>query len=101
MTLADPGSQVTQTCSCPDQEGGGEPQATPPGGHTAQSNNMVLNSDDDEEEEDDFHEKQPSADGEAAKENNSVTSWADGSEFVEKTKCAFDFNNSVIFDLDE
>lgn len=100
MTLADPGSQVTQTCSCPDQEGGGEPQATSPGGHTAQSNNMVLNSDDDDEE-DGFHEKQPSADGEAAKENNSVTSWADGSEFVEKTKCAFDFNNSVIFDLDE
>lgn len=48
-----------------------------------------LNSDDDEECE--------------SVENkvNSVTNWSDSSEFVEKTQCAFNFNNSVIFDLDE
>lgn len=46
-----------------------------------------LNSDDDEEGDTD--------------EPGAVTNWTDPSEFVEKTQCAFNFNNSVIFDLDD
>lgn len=62
--------------------------------HCDDVNTEMLNSDDDAEEGGENAE-------EATDKPSSVTNWKEPSTFVDKTKCAFEFNNSVIFDLDE
>lgn len=55
----------------------------------------ALNSDDDEEA---VEKQEPDS-----VQKKSAAGWTEKSEeeFIDKTKCAFEFDNSVIFDLDE
>lgn len=64
----------------------------------------VLNSDDDEADSADQaadSADNPADSGEPATQVKAATNWSETSEYVDKTKCAFEFHNSVIFDLDE
>lgn len=62
---------------------------------TREDRSEMLNSDDDEP----GHVDETLAESESGK--SSTNDWKETSGFIEKTKCAFDFENRMVFDLDE